>query len=541
MLNTANNCNTNCDRGTIMKKALLIFTLTALFISFISTSISAEGSHLKNRYSYQPNIENQRQKVMKYSNSSSEGWSYEDWQWIIEDGYEGMIDLILEIAFDPKCESNPEFSYGIHEFKDNVWVKWNSWSKTTIKCPLNYSFINDYDSRGRVTKTVITNYFNIFYYYDTQGRVTEAIFTEAPDSLSIEDAERKLLNWDTEKIVSAINKEWDNDTQDWLTDYKTEFIYNSDNDPVESISSGWNLDTENWDLEEKYVYSYNSDGYINQEIVLPYDSSTSTWINGMNKDSFAYDTDGHLTEHISYNSVIDSDPWLKINKDLYTYDSDGNLLEDSEYSWHKASNSWMPNGEKKMYTYDSNGNISEYIKYQCWVDSGQWVPKERKLHTFNQSENISETIQYEWNTGIGNWKEGEKYTFAYNAKGDPDYYVVFDSDSVTGSWISPDTIPIIIEYQTAINSDYDKAFKGSQLLRIAYNNSQLTFSVEGITKTKARIYDLQGKLVTELYPKKSFAGTLYIWNNTKYAAGKVYVFSLQHKERIIIKSIVSVN
>lgn len=195
--------------------------------------------------------------------------------------------------------------------------------------------------------------------------------------------------------VIQLLKMWDGSAwQDYL---KMTYTYTSFGQPQEIIGS---LFLGVWMDLTKTIYSYNTLEQCTEIVNLQFDF-VSTW-NNTTKDSFVYNANGWMTEHLA--QQWDSIVWVNTTITYPAYDNNGHDTSQLQKAW--VNNAWE-NSIRAAYSYNS-GWLKILEHSEAWINNA-WENLELYTNQYDAQNRISEVLFQEWggtswdNSTITNW------------------------------------------------------------------------------------------------------------------------------------------
>lgn len=249
------------------------------------------------------------------------------------------------------------------------------------------------------------------YIYDASGNTTECIRYNADDVLQW----RYAYEYDEN---GTLRKESWFDEDGTLTGQSE---YDENGVLVRSGGIGYTLDGETVQLAYHYTYRYSDNGDPLEELQIDEDGtvvSRKEWVydeNGnltsylddlgsiVTREAYTYDENGRMTEYEYSHERLFSGPYH--NRTTYAYDTDGNLSQVIEY--REMSYGWIISEETVYSDYDGNGNATvEQIKHHSSTAT------ERTENTYDENGNLLSCLRYD---PYGNLLQKE--TYQYDAEG----------------------------------------------------------------------------------------------------------------------------
>ena len=206
-------------------------------------------------------------------------------------------------------------------------------------------------------------------YYDDKGHNTHYVYSPWDDSYR----EKEEFICDDNNNLTLVNGYvWDNSSDQWIISYKQEVAYSNN-----LISTIINMDWEHaqWKNSFKVDYLYNPDNNIINSLYSVWDTVALRWVNDT---KYEYSYDENLNRILSLCSVWDTTQWSNESKTTYLYDINGNMILYTDYYWDSSTSLWLQS-YKGEYTYDllkrpiltilSSPNNGEN-EYELWKSDG---------------------------------------------------------------------------------------------------------------------------------------------------------------------------
>jgi hypothetical protein len=218
------------------------------------------------------------------------------------------------------------------------------------------------------------------YTYDNQGRVLT----------QIESFENETHSWkykyETEYEGRGIlplrrfEHEWDYSSNNWITNYKWEYIYNED-----MLVYSKEYERQNGELQEYSMCEY-SGTWDNLEI-FGYYKDGDKWELGY-KELMAFNSDFNMTLFIGYDDNDAGLDYQESYKTEWIYNSDGSLSEEIE--WYKSNGQWIEE-DRDVYNY-KNGyieTINRYYEGELYRTAYYFYSNITSINSFNNESRIS--------------------------------------------------------------------------------------------------------------------------------------------------------
>ena len=243
------------------------------------------------------------------------------------------------------------------------------------------------------------------YTYNANGDIATAIYydTEYNSKMKTE-----FLYDAGDYLMSETDFVWDENSSQWIEDYKVEYTYDANGNQISETYSYW-MESQ-WIYEDKYEATYDANGKLILEI--EYFWVSGQWTNSL-KLEHTYDADGNRTSRIIFMWNESANQWVEYYKTDYTYDTNNYLTLSETFLWTTSSNQWLYY-LKNEYTYDANGNQMTDI-YSTWdQNTVQWEYSYKKEYSYDANGNRTSKIKYNWSDNASEWKNDEKTDFSYD-------------------------------------------------------------------------------------------------------------------------------
>lgn len=213
----------------------------------------------------------------------------------------------------------------------------------------------------------------------------------------LENVSFLTITYDANNLpLESINQLWDEETNMWEDQLKTEFTHTGDF-LTESINYDW-LDN-NWEPSNRQVNTYNASNLIIETISQTWDETNNFWLN-TSKTEYTFNPNNSINIATIFDWNSSNNTWENDVRETHTYS--GNVLTSKESdSWNGST--WL-NDILRNYTYDSNDFLIETLK-KNW-DSSNFENDNRILRTNNTDGNPTEMITQTW--FFGTWLNGTR-------------------------------------------------------------------------------------------------------------------------------------
>jgi len=271
----------------------------------------------------------------------------------------------------------------------------------------------DYSQWNSVSNIWIIQY-QYQYQYDGLGNLTEFLMNELnPTSGTLVPYERDTL-WYNNSNICVLEKMYffDSINQTWFLGFS--WRYNDAGGLLEAYDYFWN--TETFKIENGYRSNYLLNNYNRpvEMLMETMDTATGSWSN-YSRSLSEYADDTVQLKNTDYQ--WDSSQWVLTGQALYSYT--GSLLTDFTYQiWHDGS--WI-NNYRNLYTYNESNYETEYLS-QTWMFPG-WKTGYQRLKIYDDDGKKTENIIYNFSINTGDTTKGVRYLYTYTNNGLLDYVV----------------------------------------------------------------------------------------------------------------------
>jgi len=232
----------------------------------------------------------------------------------------------------------------------------------------------------------------------------------------------------------VVSYNWDDERKTWYPYSKTHYAYDEDGETTctESFSGRYIEGQTIWNGNYATYIIKNSLGQIVETISYSgWDTDHNTWWMG-DRQTWAYDERGIVTESGSYTWSNETQSWNGVNRESYTYNAQKQRTNYTIYSW--GTDDWVPS-QKTDYTYAESGLDKDIYQYMWSVEGSEWIPISRhvvteeggKFVSYINSSYVAEMIPPEWR----DYEKGE-----YTYKADTMTLTVFTPGYMDESWIA---------------------------------------------------------------------------------------------------------
>lgn len=267
-----------------------------------------------------------------------------------------------------------------------------------------------------------------------------------------------------QQMDSYVYQEYDAAGSQWINSEMDEFSYDAFGNNTMDIYSNWNEDTEEWETEGKQEFIYNN-GVLTEQIFSEWDWDMSTWFPYV-KWTYNYDGTGNMI--LAYYYYIDDPDWALAGKDERTYDPAGNMLTQINSFWDDSSSEWFYS-DKLENAYNGSGNLLVSTSFSWDFISEDWVNDYKDEYIYNGLGQQTSEVSYSWSSGINQWVEDFKYDYIWD--GNMNLVQVLEQEWNGSQWVS--------YYKTELT--YNNAYTGSELILPWYFSEEADLIMHMIT------------------------------------------------------------
>lgn len=207
-----------------------------------------------------------------------------------------------------------------------------------------------------------------------------------------------------DKLTSSLI-EYNNGTA-WENSYKSEFIYDNNNNLIEETELNWNFSTSNWKNSEKTFYTYNSNNKATVVLNQNFDSNNS--VTDQYRTTYTYNFNGEVIQFMD--EEWNGTTWVKAYKLELTYSGD-KISSGVNYQWNGTDWGYGDDSSNITLNYNGNGTIGSSVS-DTWNGS-TWETSDRTIFSYDGNNNIILQDNQEWNGS--NWTSYYKTEKTYDS------------------------------------------------------------------------------------------------------------------------------
>ena len=187
-------------------------------------------------------------------------------------------------------------------------------------------------------------------------------------------------------LTLSENKLWDQGTQNFVSDYKTEYYYDENGRETLNIVYTSNQDTQSYIPNNKREYYYDENGRETLNIYYNWDTQTAAFVPST-KDEYGYDENGNQTLRSISNWYEDAQALIEDYRIERAYDENGRVTLNLDYQF-EAQNLFLHPSYKYESAFDENGNQT-LTSISNWYEDAQALIEDYKSESaYDENGNI---------------------------------------------------------------------------------------------------------------------------------------------------------
>ena len=276
---------------------------------------------------------------------------------------------------------------------------------------------------------------------------SQTVIKQCLDSI-VTEMYKFVFSYDNEeKNILEIRYRWNEETNNWKEEVKSEYTYDINGNEIGFIGYNWYSVTNDWEISFKSEHTYDNNGNQTMHIMYDWDSAIKDWekITEKRKYENTYDSNNNLTMTVLYRWDYKKKKFCKTETETkYTYNNEGYTAIYICHEWShpfKIESTWDINGNlikknfygevgivKDEYTYDDNGNQilaivykwDEKTKNRIWYEKTEYIFNPFKTDLIKPAGRyvgtnmLKEEIKYKW-SGT-EWEQEDVTTYYWSPK-----------------------------------------------------------------------------------------------------------------------------
>ncbi len=511
-----------------MKK---VSVLTGIIFTLVFASVLS-GHELinRNRFTRLHRKNSQVPQRMFYQGGRSGEWIYPDYFWLTGGG-EDNIDDLLDINVYPIAKMLPEFSFFVDSFDDWIFKPWDGWATSTVTCG-DYHFTCTHDTAGRLTEYAVKNDCKVDITYNDKGDIATMDWYSMDGSTSRwDDIMKDVFRYNSvDQWTELLSTDIDPTTGDTLDCDKSEITYDAQGNLIENVYSYFDEASGTYKPMGKAVLKYNALNQIIEETTLYWDETSGTWVDEAISSKYSYDQNGFLNMAT----------FLGNDSAFYAYNASGKIAEVISFLWNDPQGIWEGD-YKETATYNAQGNLSEWNGYAWDKTNSVWVPEDKWILTYHANGNLNEVEIGLWDVDSTAYLKSKKHVCTYDAKDNPKRFTTYTYNETTQDWEVDKEYTIsfasvnIQKPKTILYNDVNVSYRA--------NNRFFSAKIDGrpLTSDKLQVFDLQGRMLTELKPVLSGGYSVYTWDYSDKTGAcltqKVFLIAIRKGDMVVTQKV----
>lgn len=325
--------------------------------------------------------------------------------------YDSNKNLTKEITQQWDKQSNNWVNFGYREYDfdlngNRILDRWTYWDYIEKKFIVSSEYIYKYNSLNLKT---------------FESRVVFVFSSQKYQNYSLHEVEYNSFG----KVTLSNSIYWDTTKNEKISQYKDEYIYDTNNNLMTNISKELDSNEINWKNITKVESKYNDSKKLISSIYYKGILLNNSW-ELSSKIEYMYNLQDSLT---NYSEWTWKNKWFLNNSLEQKYDNSGNLIFEKKTYW-KSDTNLLDYGSIYEYEYNSNNmlilkSFQHYDRY-----NQKWINNSRYKSIFNNSKLIEKEIEQVWS---GIWIDKSKYEYKYDENGNKIF-------SLYGYWNYADSI-----------------------------------------------------------------------------------------------------
>ncbi|MBK7028932.1 MAG: T9SS type A sorting domain-containing protein [Bacteroidales bacterium] len=204
----------------------------------------------------------------------------------------------------------------------------------------------------------IKSYKDEYAYDENENCIQEVYSYWNIDSELWELSSREVYSYSpSNQVILLMSYQWEEFTNSWKLDYKDEYTYLSSEQV--SIRYNWNSTISDWEMIFKMKYLFNDDQNLVESTSYYWEPVSEEWIN-LNLITHSYNNEQQPESIISRFWDPDLEEWYESNKELFSYSVNGDLILHSYFDWDYFTEEWAQTW-KEDNTYNSQYGFAELV------------------------------------------------------------------------------------------------------------------------------------------------------------------------------------
>lgn len=214
-----------------------------------------------------------------------------------------------------------------------------------------------------------------------------------------------------DNITQNTNFVADQNTFDWVPNYKFDYTIDANGNHIGSLLSNWNTTSSTFVNNLKWEYNLDADNILIDEYIYNWNVNNSDWDNSQYTE-FTYDADGKLLEEVTQVWLLNVyNNYLKIT---YEYNMDNNLIRKTYLNWDPVYLIW-DNLSKIEFINIDDVLVAQYGFLWAELPNGfDWANNTLTQFSHDGNGNITQALYSEYNFDNEMWEENRRWVYFYS-------------------------------------------------------------------------------------------------------------------------------
>lgn len=500
-----------------------IITTICIFLIFSSNSFSNQKSYfsnLKHKYSIK------KFNIGKSTRSNNSVWGIDNWLVLGDvDGwiYDDLLDFYIY-----QYNTDPDYSF--------FGTSFDGYKQVIMQNVDFYEMVDDegngyslsyIEGKPDVYKTK-DSLEVVDYDYKENGLVDKITYTEKGNSWT--NIYYITFNYDSEDKVIAINNYSDDlENGSYLNLGRDTLVYNNDGTLKEVLTQVRDDGSSGWNINAKDVYEYLGDTVITSSYIESWETPGQMELEYRKWELF--DSMKRMIAYWEYSFLSETDSSFSEMYE-YNYSQDNDTVEILYYEEDSSSPDGIKVASKTIDVYNEFSQLDFELSYNATL-SGEWENPIKMDYFYNSNNRLESCLFYDWDSQLSDFITTDSTSFIYDDLGFPDSVKAFVYDKYLEQYELISFDDFNFPKSNAISDYANIRLKNIGKLTVKKSLSEISFILNNSINEMAKIYDLQGKLISEVKPFHDSKGISYKLNTKNISKGKMLIFSINSKDGYI--------
>lgn len=311
------------------------------------------------------------------------------------------------------------------------------------------------------------------YSYNSNNMQVEEIFKIWGDTSWINNFRKSDVYDPANNLISHTEYIWIDSTSTWANIFRVLNTINESGELSYSLSQSWNPATMMWDSASQTQNIYNIEKLLLTSRTRIYDPFSAMWI----EDSLKFYTyyQNYQRQSVTENkwNPLTND-WMPLI--FFRYDSASQLLVEKYEQYVDNTTYSIAGGTRDTFAFDNNSDLVNHLIQEWNLTSGDWVNKARETYTYDESRYLQEKQTQAWTGDWTNFTMARYYYTALQGIGDKEMrkFCSFANPMKAGSSVQCPELSPANRYDLSVYSlsgaiIWRKIFTGGEMVNIPSN------------------------------------------------------------------------